>query len=104
MTVAPHPFAVEVTSGPAGSVVRVAGELDVATVPDLDATLVALDGDIVVDLAALTFIDSSGLSGLVTAQKRAVRHGHSFVLRAPTGQVAKVLNVSGIDQMFVVEP
>src|ERR1700731_1133079 len=104
MTIASQPFAVEVTSGASGLVVRLAGELDLATVPDLDPCLVALDADIVVDMAAVTFMDSTGLDGLIAAHTQAVRRGRSFVLRCPTEQVAKVLRATGVDQVLTVEP
>jgi anti-sigma B factor antagonist len=104
MTIASQPFAVEVTSGASGLIVRLAGELDLATVPDLNACLAALDADIVIDMAAVTFIDSTGLDGLIAAHKQAAKRGRSFVLRSPTEQVAKVLRVTGVDQVLTVEP
>ena len=104
MTIASQPFAVEVTSGASGSVVRLAGELDLATIPDLNACLAAVDADIVVDMAAVTFIDSTGLDGLIAAHEQAATRCCSFVLRSPTGQVAKVLRVTGVDQVLTVEP
>src|SRR5579862_7277773 len=105
MTIASPPFAVEVTtSGPAGFVVRVAGELDMATAPDLDGCLVALDGDIAVDLAGLRFTDSTGIAALLRGHLRAVKRGRSFVLRSPTDRVAKVLEIMGLDRVFAIEP
>src|ERR1700686_4745781 len=104
MTIAFQPFAVEVTSGASGLGVRLAGELDLATVPELDACLAALDVDIVVDMAAVTFMDSTGLDGLIAAHKQAAKRCRSFVLRSPTEQVAKVLHATGVDQMLTVEP
>jgi anti-sigma B factor antagonist len=103
MTIASQPFAVEVTSGASGLVVRLAGELDLATVPDLDACLAALDADIVVDMAAVTFMDSTGLDGLIVAHKQAAQRCRSFVLRSPTEQVTKVLRATGVDQVLTVE-
>jgi len=104
VTIASPTFAVEVTPGPAGWVVRVAGELDLATVPDLDACLVALDDDVVVDLAGLTFADSAGIAAFIAAHNRAVQGGRSFVLRSPTDRIAKVLRLTGVDRVLTVEP
>ncbi len=104
MTIASQPFAVEVTAGPAGWVVRVAGELDLATVPDLDACLVALDSDVVVDLAGMTFIDSRGTAALIRGHQGAVKRGRSFVLRSPTDRVLHVLRLTGLDRVFTIEP
>ncbi len=104
MTIASQPFVVEVTPGPAGWVVRVAGELDLATVPDLDACLVALDDDAVIDLAELRFTDSTGIAALLRGHLRAVKRGGSFVLRSPTDRVVKVLEIMGPDRVFTIEP
>jgi anti-sigma B factor antagonist len=54
------------------SIVRLAGELDMATAPRVRATLRALadgDGDFALNLADVTFIDSAGLHLLVDAAK-----------------------------------
>jgi len=104
VTIASPTFAVEVTPGPAGWVVRVAGELDLATVPDLDACLVALDDDVVVDLAGLTFTDSTGIAALLRGRMRAAQRGRSFVLRSPADRVVKVLEIMGLDRVFTIEP
>ncbi len=103
MTIASQPFAVEVIPGPAAWVVRVAGELDLATVPDLDACLVALDDNVVVDLAGLTYIDSTGIAAIIRGHKRAVKRGRSFVLRSPTAPVVKVLEITCLDRVFTIE-
>jgi anti-sigma B factor antagonist len=76
-----------------------------ASAPELEAGLLALaDADVIVDLAGLTFIDSSGISVLILAFKRAAAHGRTFVLRAPPAQVARVLQMTDTDQMFTIEP
>ena len=57
-------------------VVAVSGELDIDTMVELGAALAAGDGvgaTTVVDLRRLTFIDSSGVSGLLAAARRAQR-------------------------------
>jgi anti-anti-sigma factor len=100
------PFTLSIDASGIGSaaVVRVTGELDVATAPELDACLLALDGDdIMIDMAGLTFMDSSGISVLLTAFKRSTKGGHRFVLRGPTPPVVRVLHVSGVDQVFTIE-
>jgi anti-sigma B factor antagonist len=99
-----QPFAVEVTSGASGLVVRPAGELDIASVPRLTACLLGLDANVVIDMAAVTFIDSTGLSELVGAFWDAAEHGRSFVLRSPTALIAKVMQMTGADQVLAVEP
>ena len=86
-------------------IVRLTGELDMATAPDLDACLLTLaDDDIVVDVSGLTFMDSSGLNTLIVALKRSRELGHKFVLRAPPAPVARLLQITGTDQVFTIEP
>ncbi|GAC1367646.1 MAG: hypothetical protein NVSMB32_12680 [Actinomycetota bacterium] len=54
------------------------GELDVATAPLLDETLVTAQRDhheVVIDLDQLTFIDSSGIHAFLLAAERAAAEG-----------------------------
>ena len=44
------------------------GELDLATVPVLEAALVAQAGPVVLDLRGLTFVDATGLRLLIQAE------------------------------------
>jgi anti-sigma B factor antagonist len=90
-----------------GAVVLVAGELDIGTAAPLRDALLDL-GDrgatpIVVDLAGVDFIDSSGVSLLVEAKQRADAAGKELVLRQPTPRVMRVLEVTGLVDLFVVE-
>ena len=70
------------------------GELDMAYTDALsDAVGPLLDepGDVTIDLAGLSFIDSSGLLGLLRVADR-VRDGN-LVLRAPSDPVRRVLDL-----------
>ena len=87
----------------AATVVRLAGELDIATAPQVTACLSAVgDGDIIVDVAGLTFLDSSGLSVLLAAYLRASDRGFSFVVQSPSSCVSRVLQVSGVDHLLKI--
>lgn len=87
-------------------VVEVRGELDVATSPDLRATLhpVAVAGPprVVVDLSGVSFIDSTGIGVLVTALKQVRARGGQMVLRSPQPMVRKVLAITGLDRVFTI--
>jgi anti-sigma B factor antagonist len=88
-------------------VLRLHGELDMATAPglgrqlndDLDSTPIAL----VLDLSELTFLDSTGVRVLLSAARRAAKQGCSFSLRSPTRSVAKTLRLTGVDRMIVLD-
>lgn len=78
------------------SIVRVLGELDIATAPQLAEALVEAAGGgaaVVVDLTATTFLDSSGLRTMVMAARDAER----FVLVCPpeNSTVLRVITFAG---------
>lgn len=70
--------------------VTVAGELDVATVEQLDGCLDGLGGAVVVDLGGATFCDSSGLNTLFHAWRRIRDDGGSLVVRNPRPHLRRV--------------
>lgn len=80
-------------------VLEVAGEIDLATAPELQSRLDQLNaGDrIVVDLAKVTFIDSTGLRILITANEAAQAAGGSLAIVASEGPVTKLLSITGVD-------
>ncbi len=94
----------------AGNVmVRLHGELDMATSAALDRALSsAFDGgggtSVVVDLASLTFMDSTGIAVLLGACRRAEEAGQSLVVRSPSRPVLKAFRLTGVDQILAIEP
>jgi anti-sigma B factor antagonist len=82
------------------------GELDAHTAPQLAAALADLpvgDNDIVLDLANVEFMDSSGLRVVIDAHQRAVDSSRRLVLRQPTGAVQRLLDVSGLSDHLATE-
>lgn len=85
-----------------------AGEIDLASSPDLRSALQALLDDgvrrLVLDLSGVTFIDSSGLGVLVGVLKRVEELGDDggLELRGLTGPVRKVFEITGLHEVFVV--
>lgn len=90
------------------TVVHVAGDLDVATVPSLRAGLLALvDGgarDVVIDLTATTFLDSAALGVLIQTLKRLRTVGGTLRLAAPQPSVDRVLAMTALDRVFFTYP
>jgi len=82
------------------TVVAVAGELDLETSPELRASLDPLGATVVVDLADVTFLDSSAMGALVATQKRLTRDGGRLRLRAPRDNVRGALEVAGLASFF----
>ena len=81
-------------------IVRVSGEVDVATSEVLDETLRVLakrwSGRVAVDLACVTFMDSSGLRALVRARDRMDAAGRWLVVRGATGQPLRLLDIGRV--------
>jgi len=76
--------------------VVVAGDVDLATAPKLQAALVAVDGDVIVDLSEVSFLDSSGLSALIAGRKHAVAAGCGFEVRNPGELVERAMRITGV--------
>ena len=74
-------------------VVRVAGELDLATAPELAELFAHAEWDrpVVLDLTAVSFIDSSGIRALCRAADEAARRGVAFQAVEASGPVARTL-------------
>jgi anti-anti-sigma factor len=89
-----------------GAVVHVDGELDLATVPELERMLAGLDlGErLVIDLSPCTFLDSSAIRVLINAIKDADERGGTVTLVAPDPGVARVLEIASVDSMTTVHP
>ncbi len=97
-------FRVEVrTEGPA-SVLRLIGELDLAAAPTLEEELwkVAAAERLVVDLRELEFIDSTGLSVLVKANRRAQETGRQFGVVRGGAQVQHLLSLTGLTDRLTI--
>ncbi len=86
--------------------VRLLGELDMSTAPRLSDELVRLASDgpsmVTVDLSDLAFIDSTGLSVLITGLKRLRQQGGDLALRSPTPGTRKVLEITGLTEVFSI--
>jgi anti-anti-sigma factor len=84
------------------TLLRLEGELDLATAPELStAVQQALEGarqPVVLDMAAVGFIDSTGVRTLLEAQHLA---GRDLVLMAPSGAVTRVLDLTRLRGRFV---
>lgn len=88
------------------AVVTVHGEIDLGSAHRLsDAALAALQqvgSRLVLDLAGVSFMDSTGLKVLLALHKRAQVAGGRLLLAGPTRTVLRVLTVTGLDQAFEI--
>ncbi len=99
------PFEIEIV-GPGRVAISGQVDRDAASILQwaLDAALrVAVDRpacELVVDLAAVDFLDAAGIGVLVGTANRARRAGGRVVLRAPSRAACRVLRVVGLDRTF----
>lgn len=80
------------------------GELDMASAPELPAVVSAICADeqrtIVLDLRQLTFIDSSGLQGLLNAHQDCRARGHDLRVIPGAENIQRVLELTGMNKML----
>ena len=99
-------FQVNVSETGDATIVALFGELDVASSQGLSDDLVGLiengTTDLVIDLAKLAFIDSTGLSAILRANRK-LEKGH-LVLREPSPMVRQVLEITGLTGALRIEP
>ncbi len=110
-TVSPRPTAelltVDTVTGDGTARVVCAGEVDCSTAPALRR---ALDGAlagpvrvVTVDLEAVTFLDSAGLSVLAVSHRTAVQSGARLRVLVGTRAVTRALQVTGLYDLLAVE-
>jgi anti-sigma B factor antagonist len=87
-------------------VVRAVGEIDISTRLRLSTALndiVTRDHEpVVVDLGAISFMDSSGLGILLNALRRLIRQRRRLTLVCPPGEVRRVIDLTGLIDTFSV--
>jgi anti-sigma B factor antagonist len=98
------------TSGDSAGVpvVHLDGALDLMTRNTLVAAVekVFSDSDsptVVLDVAAVTFIDSTGVGALVQMASDAEDQARQLVLRNPSARVARILQLTGLQDRFAVD-
>ena len=86
-------------------VVAVTGDIDIHTAPQLEQCLAGLlaEGrtEVVVDLAGVSFLDSSALGVLIEARTK-LEDRTTFLLAAPGLETHRALSISGLDQHLAV--
>jgi len=89
----------DISSTTAGWVLS--GEVDAHTAPSLATAMAELpDGVVTVDVAGVSFMDSSGLRVLLDASVRARNAGGDVVVARPTAAILRLVEISGLaDQL-----
>lgn len=84
------------------------GEIDLHVSPQVAASLRGLvekkPKRVIVDLARVTYIDSSGLAVLIEAMQNVEAYGGKFVLAGLQDNVRPIFEMARLDQVFVIFP
>jgi anti-sigma B factor antagonist len=89
-----------------GVVLIVAGDLDMATAPQLVGTAIAATGPesrhLVIDASDIAFCDSSGLAAFVQIGNHLTAGGHRLGIAGAQPILRRILEMSGLHEAFVV--
>jgi anti-sigma B factor antagonist len=97
-------LSIDVSRGEDHAVLRLDGELDLASVPLLEAAIekemISADAPatLVLDLRGLEFIDSTGLRAILLQDKRSGELGQTFALVRGSEQVQRLMQMTRVDE------
>ena len=88
------------------TIVAVGGEIDVYTAPKLRDKITELVAagsyDLVVDMEAVEFLDSTGLGVLVGGLKKVRAHDGSLSLICNQDRLLKIFRITGLAKVFII--
>jgi anti-anti-sigma factor len=80
------------------------GEIDLATVGQLtaafDQALASAPSKVVLDLSAVTFVDSTGIGAIVGLRNATITAGIALCLNPGPANVMRVMTLSGLTEAF----
>jgi anti-anti-sigma factor len=99
----PKPFDITVAEHDDHVHVRLCGEFDLAAVEAVETTLVPLERrfrTVILDLREVTFLDSTGLRAIVSADSRSRKNGFDLKIVRGSEDVQKLLYLAGLDKIL----
>jgi anti-sigma B factor antagonist len=88
-------------------VLRISGETDLQTAPqlrsDLAEAMTVGTGDLVLDLTGLEFMDSTALCLFITTQETLRGQHRSLVLAVAPGHMRRLFEITGLEATFAIE-
>lgn len=97
-------FALRVVHDDRRTAIAPEGELDVATVPELERAIAEATrqpgAELVLDLRKLTFMDSTGLCSLAQANSGAQERDYRLSIVRGSPEINRVLEISGLAPML----
>lgn len=89
------------------SILKVSGEIDAYTAPQLKDELLPLikesDSKVLVDLSDVNYIDSTGLGVFIGALKTANEKGSSYKLVGLQKRVKRLFSITGLDEVIDID-
>jgi anti-sigma B factor antagonist len=97
---------IDVTQRHGYTILSPQGEIDFATGPQLkdaiNERLISGDVNLVMDLQAVDFIESTGLGALIGGRRRAHALKGSLRLVCTEEQLLKIFRITGLDKVFAI--
>jgi anti-sigma B factor antagonist len=101
-----HNLDVRAEREPDATVVRLTGEVDLRTSPQLRARFLELIEErprrIILDLTNVDYIDSSGVGTVVELKRRAMRNESKVVLVGLQRRVRSLFEITRLDKFFTI--
>jgi anti-anti-sigma factor len=99
-------FTIDERTRAGGAELALAGDLDMSATfvlePVLDRVLAGAPGELVLDLAGVPFVDSSGLGLLIATHERADRAGVDMAISGAAPEIQRVFHIVGLDGVLPV--
>jgi anti-sigma B factor antagonist len=90
------------------NVLQLEGEIDLHVSPEIGESLRTVVAKkpkaLIVDLAKVTYFDSSGLAILIEAMQNVQEYGGKFALAGVQESVKHILEIARLDQVFQIYP
>jgi anti-sigma B factor antagonist len=90
------------------NVLPLQGEIDLHVSPNIAASLKMMiekkPPQLIVDLAGVSYIDSSGLAALIEGMQNVQEYGGKFVLAGLQEPVRPIFEIARLDQVFQIFP
>lgn len=101
-----HNLDVRTTRERDATVVHLNGEIDLRTSPQLRSTFLELIDErparIILALADVSYVDSSGVGTIVELKRRAAHHGSDVVLVGLQPRVRSLFEITRLDKFFTI--
>jgi anti-anti-sigma factor len=95
-------------AGPDGHVLRLSGELDLASAGELDTAIAELCTDgarlIRLEMGELAFMDSTGLRSVLVGRELCAVNGCELLIGELSPQVQRLFEVSGVGEKLAFRP